>query len=143
MTQIDTKTINEIIRQSFGREFKSNYIRTAKFIREPENLQEVENPLIIGRKKYLGLFQEAVGQMGVVKRAYYVLTGGVVSKEYIDYKNGSVVAVLPEYKNQAELYAELYKKRFGKEAKVIITDSLNHYREDILKERVYSRITYD
>jgi len=106
--------VNPLIEKAFGRGFKGNYLTNV----DSEggsgvpsvDLEETDRLLLVARKRLGGLWRECAGQLG---------------SNCGSERDGSVIAVHPEYEEKAKKYVELYNQKFGIEARVVLIDRVN------------------
>ena len=97
--------INGIIAKSFGKGFKGNYELYGGGITESGELRETNRLGIIG-KKAIFFCEKWAGALGPMRKE----------------EDGSTIAVVRQYKKNAEKYAELYEAQMNKEVTVIVVN---------------------
>jgi hypothetical protein len=99
--------VNPLIEKAFGKGFKGNYdnVSVSTFCNH-EGLKEVGRLAMIAKNGFVSY--RFAGELGA-------------SKE----DDGSVIGVFLEYNKQAQKYADLYKKEFGKEVRVVFVDKIS------------------
>lgn len=115
--------VNPLIEKAFGEGFKGNYDICLG------SKEEINSLLAVARKKFIGM--EVAGLVGH-RQGSQADNGGHVY-------DGSLIAVFPQYEEEAREYIRLYENKTGKEGTIIITDRLSGLCEDDFL-RAYERL---
>jgi len=104
------RNLNKIVKMAFGEKFRGDYYDYTAQTARAYNLEETDRPCIIGRRIEGKTGFEPVGQIG---------------KRFGPQSDGSVIVVIPDYKEQGIKYAKIYERMTGEEATVIIAYNVN------------------